>query len=93
MKKTTRDHLVSTLENLREEDLNRFKFKLNEFPIAECFDNIPQGSLEKANAMDLGRLLLGFYTEDYSVQVTVNVLNAINCRDEAEKLLSLTRKS
>nr|XP_028559970.1 uncharacterized protein LOC114582828 isoform X1 [Podarcis muralis] len=92
MKKTIRDHLVFTLENLREDDLNRFKFKLSELPIAECFDNIPQGPLEKANAMELSRLLLGFYMEDYAVQVTVDVLNAINCRDEAERLLSLTRK-
>uniref|UniRef100_A0A670JHB8 Pyrin domain-containing protein n=1 Tax=Podarcis muralis TaxID=64176 RepID=A0A670JHB8_PODMU len=85
MKKTIRDHLVFTLENLREDDLNRFKFKLSELPIAECFDNIPQGPLEKANAMELSRLLLGFYMEDYAVQVTVDVLNAINCRDEAER--------
>ncbi|XP_053216644.1 uncharacterized protein LOC128399336 isoform X5 [Podarcis raffonei] len=91
MKKTIRDHLESTLENLREDDLNRFKFKLNEFPIAERFDNIPRGPLEKANAMELSRLLLGFYMEDYAVQVTVDVLNAINCRDEAKRLLSLTR--
>ncbi|XP_060137705.1 NACHT, LRR and PYD domains-containing protein 1a allele 5-like [Zootoca vivipara] len=90
--RSIRDCLLSTLDNLDEDDLNRFKFKLHEFPVSEGHDNIPLGRLKKADVMDLSQLLLSFYMEDYAVLVTADVLKAINCRDEAQRLLSLTRK-
>nr|XP_028560002.1 caspase recruitment domain-containing protein 8-like [Podarcis muralis] len=90
MVRSIRDSLVSTLENLGEDELKKFKLKLHEFPVSEGHDNIPLGRLKKADAMDLSQLLLSFYMEDYAVQVTADVLRAINCRDEAKKFLSLT---
>uniref|UniRef100_A0A670JJI0 Pyrin domain-containing protein n=2 Tax=Podarcis muralis TaxID=64176 RepID=A0A670JJI0_PODMU len=92
MEKTIADCLMSTLENLWEDELKRFKLKLNEFPLREGYDNIPLGTLEKADAVDLSHHLLSFYLEDYAVQVTAEVLRAINCRNEAQRLLVLTGK-
>ncbi|XP_077774090.1 pyrin domain-containing protein 1-like [Podarcis muralis] len=92
MEKTITDSLVSTLENLRENELKKFKLKLHEFPVEEGYDNIPRGTLEKADVADLSLLLLNFYTRDYAVQVTADVLRTINCRDEAERLLRHCRK-
>nr|XP_028560037.1 pyrin domain-containing protein 1-like [Podarcis muralis] len=92
MEKTITDSLVSTLENLRENELKKFKLKLHEFPVKKGYDNIPRGTLEKADVVDLSLLLLNFYTRDYAVQVTAEVLRTINCRDEAERLLGHCRK-
>ncbi|XP_033025019.1 pyrin domain-containing protein 1-like [Lacerta agilis] len=90
MEKTITDHLMFTLENLQENELKKFKLKLHEFPVKKGCNNIPLGTLEKADVVDLSQLLLSFYMEDYAVQVTADVLRAINCRDEAQRLLSLT---
>ncbi|XP_060137740.1 uncharacterized protein LOC118078987 isoform X3 [Zootoca vivipara] len=90
--KTIADCLMSTLENLEEDELKRFKLKLHEFPLREGYDNIPLGKLEKADVVDLCQRLLSSYMEDYAVQVTAKVLRAINCRNEAQKLLALTGK-
>nr|XP_034990592.1 pyrin domain-containing protein 1 isoform X1 [Zootoca vivipara] len=92
MEKTITDSLMCTLENLREDELKKFKLKLHEFPVKKCWDNIPLGKLEKADVVDLSLLLLKFYTGDYAVQVTADVLRTINCRDEAERLLRHCRK-
>nr|XP_034990584.1 uncharacterized protein LOC118094368 isoform X1 [Zootoca vivipara] len=92
MEKTITDSLMCTLENLREDELKKFKLKLHEFPVKKCCDNIPLGKLEKADVVDLSLLLLKFYTGDYAVQVTADVLRTINCRDEAERLLRHCRK-
>ncbi|XP_033024261.1 uncharacterized protein LOC117057520 [Lacerta agilis] len=84
-----REHLVSVLENLDEDELKRFKLNLSDSPIRGGYENIPQGRLKKADVMDLSMLLLGFYMDD-AVQVTADVLRAINCRPEAERLISLS---
>ncbi|XP_020662938.3 up-regulator of cell proliferation-like [Pogona vitticeps] len=88
--KTIRDHLEYILEDMEKTDLKRFKNKLSEFPIKQGFDNIPSGRLEEADAQDLSKLLTSFYTEAYAVEVTFEVLDAINLKQQAEKLLHLT---
>ncbi|KYO41612.1 hypothetical protein Y1Q_0006369 [Alligator mississippiensis] len=48
--------------------------------------NISQSRLEDATRIATKNLLLGFYGEDASVDVTIEVLIWINCRDVAAKL-------
>ncbi|XP_066486480.1 uncharacterized protein [Tiliqua scincoides] len=90
--KTVHDHLTGALENLQTENLKKFKAKLNEVHVKKGCANIPRGLLEKADVLDLVNRLLSYYGEKYAVQVTVNVLKIINCKDQAEKLHKDTTK-
>uniref|UniRef100_A0A8C3HH08 Pyrin domain-containing protein n=1 Tax=Chrysemys picta bellii TaxID=8478 RepID=A0A8C3HH08_CHRPI len=86
MGKTVRDHLVDTLEELTQDGFKRFKTKLNVFPVKAGYSNIPRGQLEKADVLDVCDKLISFYLEKYAVEVTVEVLTAINERELADRL-------
>uniref|UniRef100_A0A8C8VJB9 Apoptosis-associated speck-like protein containing a CARD n=1 Tax=Pelusios castaneus TaxID=367368 RepID=A0A8C8VJB9_9SAUR len=90
MVKTVQDHLVDTLEELGQDELKKFKSKLNTFHVKEGYNTIPRGRLEKADVLDLAQMLIGYYKEDYAVEVTMELLTDINKRDLAERLLKET---
>ncbi|XP_053883617.1 apoptosis-associated speck-like protein containing a CARD [Malaclemys terrapin pileata] len=90
MGKTVRDHLVDTLEELTQDGFKRFKTKLNVFPVKAGYSNIPRGQLEKADVLDVCDKLISFYLEKYAVEVTVEVLTAINERELADRLRKAT---
>ncbi|XP_006121159.1 apoptosis-associated speck-like protein containing a CARD [Pelodiscus sinensis] len=90
MVKTVRDHLVDTLDELGQEELKRFKSKLNVFPVKEGYNNIPRGKLEKADVLDLCDMLISFYREDYALQVTTAIMSDINKKDLADRLCQAT---
>ncbi|XP_038260134.1 apoptosis-associated speck-like protein containing a CARD isoform X2 [Dermochelys coriacea] len=90
MGKTVRDHLVDTLEELGQDELKRFKAKLNAFPVKEGYSNIPRGRLEKADVLDVCDKLISYYREEYAVEVTVKLLTDINERDLADRLCKAT---
>ncbi|XP_074854408.1 interferon-induced very large GTPase 1-like [Carettochelys insculpta] len=90
MAKTLKDHLLGTLEDLEEDDLKKFKFKLRGMPLKEDYENICWGTLKKADAIDLTETLISYYQEDYAVEVTVEALKSVNQRDLAEKLAKAT---
>ncbi|KAH1171680.1 pyrin-like [Mauremys mutica] len=91
MHKTVRDHLLSALANLGEAQLKNFKSKLNEIQLAEGYDNIPKGVLEKADPIELTDKMIQSYHEIYAVVVAEEVLRAINEIQLASRLATNTR--
>uniref|UniRef100_A0A8C3T430 Pyrin domain-containing protein n=1 Tax=Chelydra serpentina TaxID=8475 RepID=A0A8C3T430_CHESE len=89
-KLTLRDHLLKTLEDLGEDELKKFKFKLHEMPLKEGYEHIGRGTLRKVDVIDLTDKLISCYEGDYAVEVTVEALKSINERDLAEKLAVAT---
>ncbi|EMP24959.1 NACHT, LRR and PYD domains-containing protein 1 [Chelonia mydas] len=89
--KTTRDLLVNTLDDLGESELKNFKSKLTDIDLKEGYDHIPKGKLENAKSIEVTDLLIGHYTMDYVMEVTTIVLEAINRKDLARRLRSVTR--
>ncbi|KAM3915977.1 apoptosis-associated speck-like protein containing a CARD [Leptodactylus fuscus] len=86
MEKTVRDVLVQGLENLGKRSFKKFKNKLNDLAIREGFSKIPRGKLEEADTEDVADLIRGYYKDSYGAEMTLTVLEAIDERQEAEKL-------
>uniref|UniRef100_A0A674KD62 Pyrin domain-containing protein n=1 Tax=Terrapene triunguis TaxID=2587831 RepID=A0A674KD62_9SAUR len=90
VKNTLRDHLLLTLEDLGEDELKKFKFKLHEMPLKEGYEHIGRGTLKKVDVIDLTDKLISCYEGNYAVEMTVEALKSINERDLAEKLAKAT---
>ncbi|XP_061444306.1 uncharacterized protein LOC133365896 isoform X2 [Rhineura floridana] len=88
-----RPFLLGILLDLGEEDREAFKRKLNRFPLEEGFRNIPKEFLDEVKPSRLRDMLLRFYGEDYGLEVTAEVLRAIGCQPQADRLLRLIRKA
>ncbi|XP_073504913.1 apoptosis-associated speck-like protein containing a CARD [Phyllobates terribilis] len=85
MGRTMRDVLVETLENLDIYAFKKFKNKLNDLDIKE-YNRIPRGRLEDVDTQDVADLIIRYYTDTYWIDVTLNVLEAINENQEAKNL-------
>ncbi|XP_006039116.1 pyrin domain-containing protein 1-like isoform X2 [Alligator sinensis] len=86
MERTIRDSLLEALEDLEEQKFKEFKFKLDDIPVKDDCRNIPRGRLEQADRLDLTNMLISFYGQDYAMEVTIAVLEAINRKDLAFRL-------
>nr|XP_006110996.1 uncharacterized protein LOC102456078 isoform X1 [Pelodiscus sinensis]XP_025037987.1 uncharacterized protein LOC102456078 isoform X2 [Pelodiscus sinensis] len=85
-RKTRRDHLVETLKDLREMELKEFKSKLTDTKLQEGYTQVPRGHLEKAESVEVAELLFRHYGQAYATKVAIQVLEAINQRQLAERL-------
>ncbi|KAJ6650615.1 hypothetical protein lerEdw1_005714, partial [Lerista edwardsae] len=88
--KGAREQLLGALKSLEGDALRLFRGKLREFPVKQGFDRIPEEKLQEASPVELSDLLLDYYSAEYAVEVTAEVLSAINCPRQAEKLLEAT---
>lgn len=84
MANTLGDHLLNTLEDLLSDDFDKFKFKL------QNASGIARSHMQEAKPVMLTRLLLNHYGEEYAVRLTLQILQAINQRQLAEKLRKAT---
>uniref|UniRef100_A0A674IUK7 Reverse transcriptase domain-containing protein n=1 Tax=Terrapene triunguis TaxID=2587831 RepID=A0A674IUK7_9SAUR len=92
MAKTLRDHLFDTIRELGESDLKTFKDKLNNFQPKPGYNRIKWGELEKADAVEITRLLVSYYKEDYAVEVAGKVLEDMDKKNLAHNLFQATEK-
>ncbi|KAI4892983.1 hypothetical protein NFI96_027793 [Prochilodus magdalenae] len=84
MVKTIKDHLVETLDDLGSENLKKFKNKLCDRKVEP---RVRRGNVEKLeSSMELADLIINTFTTKNAVQVTVEVLTAIGCNQNAEEL-------
>ncbi|PNI44462.1 MEFV isoform 2 [Pan troglodytes] len=86
MAKTPSDHLLSTLEELVPYDFEKFKFKLQNTSVQKEHSRIPRSQIQRARPVKMATLLVTYYGEEYAVQLTLQVLRAINQRLLAEEL-------
>ncbi|XP_054445461.1 pyrin [Pteronotus mesoamericanus] len=86
MAKTPSDYLLHSLEELVPYDFEKFKFKLQNTSMEKEHPRIPRGQLQTARPVKLATLLLTHYGEKCAVQLTLQVLRAINQNLLAEEL-------
>ncbi|XP_035768420.1 NACHT, LRR and PYD domains-containing protein 9-like [Neolamprologus brichardi] len=75
-----REKLFGMLEDLKKEELEKFKWFLRDRDVLVELQPIPKSRLEKASTCDLVDLMVQTYTEK-SVEVTTKVLKKINRND------------
>lgn len=86
MAKTPSDYLLHSLEELVPYDFEKFKFKLQNTSLEKEQQRIPRGLLPTARPVKLATLLLSHYGEKCAVQLTLQVLRAMNQHLLAEEL-------
>lgn len=82
-KKTVKFLIVDALENLSAKDLKKFKNMLCE---RDEEPRVTRRSVEDADEMDLADLLVKISTERKAAQLTIETLNKVGCREQAEEL-------
>ncbi|XP_018428040.1 PREDICTED: apoptosis-associated speck-like protein containing a CARD [Nanorana parkeri] len=87
MARTVRDALLTALDNLSGRSFKRFRSKITDWDIKEGFNTIAKSLLEKAEPDDVVDLILNHYKECYGPELTVEVLEAIDEKQEASKLM------
>ncbi|CAI5669507.1 unnamed protein product [Oreochromis niloticus] len=80
-----REKLLGMLEDLKKEELEKFKFFVRDRDVLVELQPIPESQLEKASTCDLVDLMFQTYTER-SVEVTKKVLKKIIRNDLVQKL-------
>ncbi|XP_032183809.1 pyrin isoform X1 [Mustela erminea] len=85
MIKTPSDHLLDSLEELGDNDFEKFKFKLS-ISLEKDHSRIPWGHLQNAKPVKLATLMITHYGEENAARLTLQVLRAMNQNLLAEKL-------
>lgn len=92
MENKLKEFLLCILEDLLEEEFLKFKFQLTNVALAEGYNQIHRGTVEKVSLVKLAELLIQYYGNEYSKTVTQEVLKAINQRNLAERFFPPMKK-
>ncbi|XP_059364626.1 apoptosis-associated speck-like protein containing a CARD [Carassius carassius] len=84
MAKSIKDHLQDIFDDLGKEDQKRFKSKLCD---RKTEPRVRRATIEKVqDSLDLADLMVNTFTTDGSVPVTIEILQAIGCNEQAVEL-------
>lgn len=81
--KTIKLALVSALEDISKDDFEKFCHQLLDRREAP---RVKRNKVENKNRLQIADVLVSHFTEEGALRVTVDLLKAIGCRDEAETL-------
>ncbi|XP_056619535.1 apoptosis-associated speck-like protein containing a CARD [Triplophysa dalaica] len=91
MVKTLKDHLIDTFDDMTQEYVKKFKSKLcnrSQEP------RVRRGAIEKIkDSLDLTDLMVDTFTSIGAVTVTIEILQAINCNEQAVSLSKATEQT
>ncbi|XP_059424385.1 apoptosis-associated speck-like protein containing a CARD isoform X2 [Carassius carassius] len=91
MAKSIKDHLQDIFDDLGAGDQRKFKSKLCD---RKTEPRIRRATVEKVeDSIDLAGLMVTTFTESGAVPVTMEILKAIGCNEQAEELSTITGKS
>nr|XP_060639279.1 butyrophilin subfamily 3 member A1-like [Anolis sagrei ordinatus] len=86
MSDSVRCKLFHYIEDLRDDEVKKFKMHLEEYPVEEGFKPIRRSKTEKADATELSRLMVTTFDEDKAVEVATNIFDRINRKDLSAKV-------
>lgn len=78
--------LVDYLEEMTTEEFKKFKMHLEDYPLDEGYRPIRRCKTEKADTIEIARLMVRAYEEAMALQMTVRILDRINKKNLSAKI-------
>ncbi|XP_026579462.1 E3 ubiquitin-protein ligase TRIM39-like [Pseudonaja textilis] len=86
MSHTSRCKLVEYLEELNDEEFEKFKLHLEDYPVEKGYKPIRRCKTEKAAHVEIARYMIEAYDDAKALKMTVRILNGINKKDLAARI-------
>ncbi|KAL7977266.1 hypothetical protein Chor_009215 [Crotalus horridus] len=86
MSNTPRCKLVDYFEELNEEEFEKFKMHLEDYPVEKGYKPIRRSKTEKATHIEIARYMIEAYDDAKALKVTVSILDRINKKDLAARI-------
>ncbi|XP_074060310.1 apoptosis-associated speck-like protein containing a CARD [Macrotis lagotis] len=82
----SRELILQALDNLKDEEFERFKLQLLDVDLKKGLKHIPRGTLNSLNRVGLSDKIVSYYTGDYGIELTMRVLQDIGMLEETDRL-------
>ncbi|XP_039213773.1 E3 ubiquitin-protein ligase TRIM39-like [Crotalus tigris] len=86
MSHTPRCKLVDYFEELSEEEFEKFKMHLEDYPVEKGYKPIRRSKTEKAAHIEIARYMIETYDDAKALKMTVSILDRINKKDLAARI-------
>ncbi|ETE58721.1 Tripartite motif-containing protein 39, partial [Ophiophagus hannah] len=86
MSHTPRCKLVEYLEELNDDEFEKFKMHLEDYPVEKGYKPIRRCKTEKAAHVEIARYMIEAYDNAKALKMTVSILNGINKKDLATRI-------
>ncbi|ETE59918.1 Erythroid membrane-associated protein, partial [Ophiophagus hannah] len=86
MSHTPRCKLVDYLEELNDEEFEKFKMHLEDYPVEKGYKPIRRSKTEKAAHIEIARYMIEAFDDAKALKMTVSILDGINKKDLAARI-------